>query len=58
MRVFALIILVVMPPLAGRQTSAQTVHDERAEQECYEIMDTEAQRTGLDEMKAGASGRE
>lgn len=50
MRCKILAALLVCPLVVGCQSFGQNVYDEQAEQECYEIMNTEAQRACLNEL--------
>lgn len=52
MRSKTLAALLVSPLMVGCATLAQNAYDEQAEQECYEIMNTEAQRACLNELEA------
>ncbi|MGX6648710.1 hypothetical protein ACWCOP_12295 [Maricaulaceae bacterium MS644] len=50
MRYKTLAALLACPLIVGCQSFAQNVYDEQAEQECYEIMNAEAQRACLNEL--------
>lgn len=53
-----LVLILAALPLAGCAGFAQNVYDEQAEQECYEIMNTEAQRACLNELADERSNRD
>lgn len=50
MRYKILAAVFAFPLIVGCQSFAQDVYDEQAEQECYEIMNTEAQRACLSKL--------
>ncbi|XBQ16286.1 MAG: hypothetical protein ABL308_00050 [Oceanicaulis sp.] len=50
-RFIVLTLLLATPLLAGCETFLQDVYDERAEDECEQILDTEAQRACLNELE-------
>lgn len=58
MRSKFLAALLVSPPMVGCATFAQNAYDEQAEQECYEIMNTEAQRACPNEIEEEQLGRD
>ena len=51
MRALMIALLITVPVLGGCETFAQNANDERAEQECYEIPNTEAQSACLNEFE-------
>jgi aryl-alcohol dehydrogenase-like predicted oxidoreductase len=58
MRSKILVALLVSPLMVGCATLAQDAYDEQAEQECYEIMNAEAQRACLNELETEQLGRD